>query len=197
MASIRLVTSDDAEAVRDIYAPIVRETSISFETEPPDTAEMQRRIAKIIPEYPWLVCDHEGALAGYAYARPHKSRPAYQWSVDVSVYVDRAHRRNGVGRALYTSLFELLTHQGFVNAFARIVLPNPASIELHESMDFDHVGVTEGAGYKRGDWHDVGLWHRRLRDRPDEPETPRSLDDVRGTSAWTDALSGGKNRGSS
>src|ERR1700677_1164951 len=102
---IRLATLDDAEAIRDIYAPFCEATPISFETQAPGVDETRRRIAKTLESLPWLVREHDGEIVGYAYASPHRERPAYRWSVDVSAYVRDGHRRSGVGRALYTSLF--------------------------------------------------------------------------------------------
>ncbi|WP_458187340.1 arsinothricin resistance N-acetyltransferase ArsN1 family B [Haladaptatus sp. NG-WS-4] len=163
MVSIRLAEADDAPHVAAIYAPIVRETVVSFETDPPNDDEMAERIETTRPTYPWLVCEHESEILGYAYASQHRTRDAYRWSVDVSVYVRGDSRRQGVGRGLYESLFALLRRQGFFNAYAGIALPNPASVGLHESMGFEQVGVYRDVGYKHGAWQDVGWWHLQLR----------------------------------
>ena len=171
MTTIRLATAADAAAIADIYRPIVESTPISFETEPPDEDEMRRRLGETLPVFPWLVCDIDGQVAGYAYASRHRVRAAYQWSVDASVYVDASRRRAGVGRGLYASLFGILAAQGFFNAYAGITLPNPASVALHERMGFRPVGVYRNVGYKLGAWHDVGWWHLALRE-PGEPVSP-------------------------
>jgi L-amino acid N-acyltransferase YncA len=114
MASdIRLATRNDAPGIAEIYRPIVESTPISFETEPPDEHEIQRRVVETLPAYPWLVCEHEGRVAGYAYATRHRARAAYQWSVDTSVYVHSDFRRRGIGRGLYLSLFRILAAQGY------------------------------------------------------------------------------------
>src|SRR6202012_5725638 len=109
--------------------------------EPPSAAEIERRLAATLALAPWLVLVREGEGAGYADASPHRHRAAYQWSVDVSAYIDEAHRRTGVGRALYQTLFALLRIQGFFVAHAGITLPNEASVGLHESFGFGRVGV--------------------------------------------------------
>jgi L-amino acid N-acyltransferase YncA len=96
-AVIRLATTDDAPGVQAIYAPIVRETAISFELEPPTVEDTQQRIVKTLEHYPWLICERHGDILGYVYASQHRTRPAYQWSVDVSVYVHTNARRSGVG----------------------------------------------------------------------------------------------------
>jgi phosphinothricin acetyltransferase len=101
-------------------------------------------------------------VVGYAYAGKHRERAAYRWSVDLAVYVSRAIRRRGVGRALYVPLLTTLRLQGFRSAVAEIALPNAGSIRLHESMGFVHVGTHLDAGFKLGQWRDVGYWRLAL-----------------------------------
>ena len=169
---IRLAAETDAEAMLAIYAPVVRETAISFELEPPSVEEFRSRIRSTLARTPWLVCEIDGDVAGYAYAGPLRTRAAYQWSVEVTVYVHADYRRLGVGSAVYTSLFECLRLQGYMNAYGGIALPNPGSIGLHESMGFFHVGTYRNVGYKLGAWHDVGWWQLELMSPPDEPAPP-------------------------
>src|SRR6267142_3107970 len=125
---IRLAHSGDGAPVAAIYAPHVTGASTSFEYAPPDAAEMAARIASTLAHAPYLVLESGGEVLGFAYASKHRERAAYQWSVDVSVYILERARRQGVGRALYTSLFALLRLQGFYTAHAGISLPNPASV---------------------------------------------------------------------
>ncbi|HEY4082487.1 MAG TPA: arsinothricin resistance N-acetyltransferase ArsN1 family B [Burkholderiaceae bacterium] len=161
--NIRLATAADAEAVAAIYAPIVENTTISFELEPPSVAEMRARIEKTLPTLPWLVAeDAQGRVAGYVYASKHRERPAYQWSVDTSAYVREDMRGRGVGRRLYERLFAMLAQQGYFQAFAGIALPNLGSVALHESVGFKSLGVYRNVGFKNGQWHDVGWWQREL-----------------------------------
>jgi L-amino acid N-acyltransferase YncA len=185
---IRLATLDDAEAIRDIYAPFCEASPISFETQAPSVDEMRRRIAKTLESLPWLVREQEGEIGGYAYASPHRERAAYRWSVDVSAYVRESQRRTGVGRALYTSLFELLCLQGFFNALAGITLPNPGSVGLHESMGFQTVGVYRRIGFKCGLWHDVAWYQLSLREPTDYPQDPLEFEVVRAMPDWAAAL---------
>lgn len=183
---IRLATAADAPAVHAIYAPIVRDTVISFEIEPPDAAEIARRIEYTLPAFPWLVMERGGEFAGYAYASRHRERRAYQWSVDVSCYVNERFRGRGVGGALYRKLLAILNRQGFFNAYAGITLPNDASVRLHESVGFRPIGVYRNVGYKLGAWHPVGWWGREIAPpRADPPEPvalgrlgPRVLDEL-------------------
>jgi len=188
---IRLATSADAAAIAAIYGPIVEGTTISFETTAPTEAEIARRIAATLAYAPWLVCAQPGDVLGYAYASRHRERAAYQWAVDVSVYVDERHRRKGVAQALYTSLFEILKRQGFYSAHAGIALPNPASVGVHEALGFRPVGIYRSVGYKMGAWHDVGWWQLPLRERDGAPRPPLGLDEAARDPGWQDALASG------
>jgi L-amino acid N-acyltransferase YncA len=152
----------DAAACAAIYAPVVRDTVISFELVPPDAAELARRIERTSDTHPWLVACEGEEMLGYAYGSPHRERAAYQWAADVSVYVGTEHRRRGIGRALYEVLFGLLARQGFYIACAGVTLPNDASVGLHESLGFVPVGVYSDIGFKFGAWHDVGWWQLQL-----------------------------------
>jgi L-amino acid N-acyltransferase YncA len=190
MDRIRMATADDGDALAAIYAPNVTDSAISFELVPPTADEMRRRVAATLEHAPWLVLERGGEIAGYAYATRHRERAAYQWSVDVSVYVAAAHKRAGVGRALYLCLFDLLRLQGFYLAHAGVTLPNPASVGLHESLGFRPVGVYPAVGYKLGAWRDVGWWRLPLRDLDPsrEPEPPRSITSATRDPRWTAAL---------
>jgi phosphinothricin acetyltransferase len=188
--TIRLAADEDAGQVLAIYGPFCR-THVSFEAEPPSPDEMRRRIAALAGKLPWLVCDDAGKMLGYAYASAYRARAAYQWSVEVSAYVADRQRRRGVGRALYTALLRVLAVQGFVNAYAGVALPNPASVGLHEAVGFTPVGVYRGVGYKLGAWHDVGWWERPLRERSPEPAAPSDLRAVCATRHYAEALAAG------
>jgi phosphinothricin acetyltransferase len=188
---IRIATTDDAAAIADIYRPIVESTPTSFEIEPPDEREFQKRIEQTLPAFPWLVCEHAGRVAGYAYASRHKPRAAYQWSVDTSVYVRDGFRRRGIGQALYASLFEILRAQGYFCAYAGATLPNPGSVGLHESVGFTPIGVYRNVGYKLGAWHDVGWWELALQPSRPDPSPPKSLAEVQRNPSWAAMLGAG------
>ncbi|WP_225335455.1 GNAT family N-acetyltransferase [Halomicrobium urmianum] len=175
---VRLATPADAPAVRDIYAPFVESTPVTFEVEPPTVGETADRIEATLERYPWLVCEAAGDVVGYAAASQLRSAGAYQWTVELSVYVAEESRRSGVGTALYESLFAVLARQGYCDAYAATSLPNPASEALHERTEFDAVGTFPAAGYKDGEWHDVRWWHRPLRERPADPDPPTPLPDL-------------------
>ena len=173
MIEIRTARAFDAPAIAAIYAPIVRSTAISFETEPPSSDVMARRIAGTLSTHPWLVAERDNEVLGYAYAGKHRERAAYRWSVDISAYVREDMRRMGIGRAMYERLVAILRAQGFRSAFAGIALPNPASIALHEAVGFRPLGVYRDVGFKLGRWHDVGWWRLALSESELPPEEPR------------------------
>ena len=175
---IRSIEVKDAEAVRNIYAPFVSDTATSFEAEPPDTQTMQGRIRELRDRFPWLVFEADGQVLGYAYASPHRTRHAYQWCVEVSVYIHAHARSSGIGRALYRVLFEILRKQGYVNAYAGITLPNPASVGLHEALGFEPVGIFKRIGFKLGQWHDVAWLQLRLADASTPIANPHAVIDV-------------------
>jgi len=169
---IRFVVPADAEALARIYAPYVTETSISFETVPPDAEEFADRIRSIAQVYPWYVGEEGGSILGYAYASKHKERAAYRFSVDFAVYVDGRHIGRGLGRPLYSRLIETVTALGYYTAYGVVTLPNERSVALHESFGFERIGVFRNAGYKLGAWRDVGWWQLQLREPRVDPEEP-------------------------
>ena len=191
-AIIRLATVEDAGAVQAIYAPYVRDTTISFELEPPDVEAMCERITKTLARLPWLVSQSgDGTVMGYAYAGLHRERWAYQWSVDVSAYIDPRFHRMGLGRGLYLSLFALLRLQGYYNAFAGVTLPNEASVGLHTALGLQPVGVYRSVGYKFGAWHDVAWFGMPLHAHPAEVAPPRPLAEAIHDPGWPAALQSG------
>ncbi|MBA3579155.1 MAG: N-acetyltransferase [Gemmatimonadaceae bacterium] len=185
---IRLATRHDGSALAEIYRPAVTDNSASFELDPPDGAEMARRVAKCMERTPWLVYERDGRVAGYAYGGMHRERAAYQWSVEVSAYVHPDFYQQGIGRALYTSLFAALVVQGYRNAYAGITLPNDASVALHNAVGFTSVGVYRGIGYKQGAWHDVGWFERQIAPRVVDPPVPRPLAECVGDPAFVSAI---------
>ena len=186
--TLRVASQSDAAAIEDIYAPVVEQSHVSFETTPPDVAAVKERIRTTVDRFPWLVCEYDGQVVGYTYAGEHNDRPAYQWGVNVSVYVAEDYRRNGVARGLYQSLFAMLEAQGFFTVYAIITLPNPPSVALHEELGFERVGLYEKAGYKLGDWRDVGHWEHVLRPHETPPSSPTPFDAFRTTEECNDAL---------
>ena len=161
-ADIRPAASADSARCAEIYAPYVTDTWVSFERDPPGTAEMARRIADYGTSHGWLVAEVEGKMAGYAYGSTHRAREAYATSADVAIYLDAAFARAGIGRQLYEALFPILKDRNVHAVFAGIALPNDASIGLHEAMGFAPIGIYRDVGWKMGGWRDVGWWQRLL-----------------------------------
>jgi L-amino acid N-acyltransferase YncA len=170
--AVRPATTGDGAVCAAIYAPYVLGTAASFETEPPVAEEMARRIEAASEQHAWLVAERGGTLVGYAYATAWRSRPAYRWTCEVSVYVVDHERGGGVGRALYDALLARLAERGFRSVVAGMTLPNPASARLHEALGFSPVGVLTRVGWKAGRWHDVALLQRGLGPGLDDAEGP-------------------------
>jgi phosphinothricin acetyltransferase len=187
--TIRIASPSDAADVAAIYAPSCETNAVSFEYVPPSPEEMARRIETVTTDLPWLILEDAGVVAGYAYASRHRERAAYGWAVDTAIYVSADYRRRGVGRALYTALFQLLRLQGYFNACAGITLPNPSSIGLHEAAGFTLVGIYRHIGYKLGAWHDVAWYQASVQPERSNPGPPLRVSSILGTSGWNDAVS--------
>ena len=170
--SIRPVRPSDAARIIEIYSPHILSGPASFENEVPSLEDFQQRISQNTLKFPWLVYEINGEVAGYAYASAHRSRCAYDWTAECSVYVDEIYHGRGIGKALYAELFNLIKKQGVVNVLAGIALPNERSIKLHEKMGFVACGTFKDAGFKLGKWWDVGWWQLQLQ-KPAKPESLR------------------------
>ncbi len=172
MMLLRLATPADAEGILNIYAPYIEETSFTFETEVPSAEDFAERIRTYLINWPWLVCEIDGVIAGYAYATRHRERTAYQWCVESSIYIHDNFQRTGIAKALYMALFEILKEQGFRNVYAVINLPNDKSVKFHENCGFSYFATYEKVGYKLGKWKNVGWWKLSVNEYGDEPAAP-------------------------
>lgn len=179
MERVRVATPEDASALLRIYAPYVEKTAVTFEWLVPEVAEFAERVRSVGTFYPWLVSEKDGRIAGYAYASRFRSRKAFDWAVETSVYVDMGHRGRGTGRRLYEALEGALAEQGIVSCAACIAasgqpdahLP-PGSREFHACLGYREAGVFHKCGYKFGRWYDV-LWMEKLLGPP--PAAPASV----------------------
>ena len=204
---IRVADPSDAAAVRSIYAPFCESSSVTFEETPPTEGELADRIESTLETYPWLVCERDsaaqgsassrtqsgdGEVVGYAYAGKLRKRRAYQWVVELSVYVAENARGTGVGRALYESLFAILERQGVRDAYAVTTLPNPATVGFHEDLGFERVVDFPAMGYTNGDWHDVAWWRHRLAEKTDDPEPITPFPAVRDDDEFASLLRSGE-----
>jgi phosphinothricin acetyltransferase len=170
---VRDAVPEDAHRCAAIYAPYVRDTAISFETDPPTAEEMAARIADAQRAHAWLVLEVDGEVIGYAYGGPFMARAAYRWSATVSVYLETGRRRSGAGRTLYEALFQRLAARGFRVLLAGVTLPNEPSEGLHRALGFEPAGVYRRVGWKHGRWRDVAWFQRVLVDDDDAPEPLR------------------------
>jgi L-amino acid N-acyltransferase YncA len=178
MNTIRLAKSEDAISILEIYAPYILNTSFTFETEVPTNEAFAHRIISYRENWPWLVCEIDGVIAGYAYAARHRERVAYQWCVESSVYVHNNFQQRGVAGALYTALFEILKYQGYRNVYAGITLPNDKSVAFHKKFGFKWLADYKNIGYKLNQWNTVSWWQLKLNDYSADPATPIRLADI-------------------
>ncbi|MBK7562409.1 MAG: N-acetyltransferase [Chitinophagaceae bacterium] len=172
MTVLRLATPDDVDGILNIYAPYIESTSFTFETEVPTLEEFAERIRTYLINWPWLVCEVDGVIAGYAYATKYRERTAYQWCTESSIYIHDDFQRAGIARALYTALLDILKMQGFRNVYAVINLPNEKSVAFHESCGFEYFATYEKVGYKLGKWKNVGWWRLVVNEFGDDPPAP-------------------------
>ena len=172
---IRFAQAKDIKQIANIYTYFIENTAITFETVSPTLKEMENRLQETRKFYPWLVCEDSSGITGYAYASKHRQREAYQWSVDVTVYLKQGCGGQGLGTKLYSELIKLLKQQGFYNAYAGIALPNDASVALHEKLGFKKVAEYNNVGFKHGKWWNVGWWELFLQSSYEKPIAPISI----------------------
>ncbi|HEX2529944.1 MAG TPA: arsinothricin resistance N-acetyltransferase ArsN1 family B [Burkholderiaceae bacterium] len=156
---IRPASEDDAEAISRIYNHYILHTCITFEEQPLSPAAMADRIGEVqAGGFPWLVAEDAGGIAGYAYAAKWRTRPAYRYSAESSVYLSPAAAGKGYGTHLYSELIHLLRQQGIHAVIGGIAQPNEASVALHEKLGFHKVAHFPQVGFKLDRWLDVGYW---------------------------------------
>lgn len=169
--TIRVATPEDARHLLNIYEYYVKNTAISFEYEVPTLEEFTDRITNTLKKYPYIVAECEGAIEGYAYAGEFKSREAYDWSVETSIYVRHGFTGTGIGKLLYEALERALFYQNITNVNACIAIPHGEedeyctnnSMEFHEHMGYRLVGRFTQCGYKFDRWYDM-VWMEKLID---------------------------------
>lgn len=166
---IRAARESDGARIAEIYAPYVRETVITFEEIVPDAAEMAHRVAQTEKDFPWLVYEKNGCMQGYAYAHQFQERAAFQWSAEVSVYLDWNQRGHGAGRALYEELEKQLRNLGVAQLYAQISVPNPESIGFHHACGYRDLCVYPHVGYKLEKWCDLAVLVKQLQ-LPEHPQ---------------------------
>ena len=155
---IRNVSVNDAVQICDIYNYYVKNTIITFEETPVPVHEMRSRIEQITKKLPWIVYQEKNQIVGYAYASEWKSRCAYKYSVETTVYLKYGMEGNGIGSILYDELLDLLRKKNYHAALGGISLPNDVSVALHEKFGFQKIAQFKEVGYKFDKWIDVGYW---------------------------------------
>jgi L-amino acid N-acyltransferase YncA len=162
--TIRSAEPRDIPAITVIYADAVRHGTASFELEPPDEADMAaRQKALLAKNFPYLVAERAGAVAGYAYAGPYRTRPAYDWCIEDSIYVAPGCHRQGIGRILLERLIVESEARGFRQMIGVIGdTTNTASVAVHAAAGFRLIGTFQSIGYKHGRWLDTVLMQRAL-----------------------------------
>ena len=165
---IRTATADDAAALLAIYSYYVEHTAVTFEYEPPTLEEFRARILATLPKYPYLVIEQDGDILGFSFAHAFRERPAYDYSVETTIYIRHDVRRSGCGRAIYTALEDALRRMGVTNLYACVgyaetedaYLTN-ASPRFHERMGYKTCGMFRNCGYKFGSWYSM-IWMEKI-----------------------------------
>lgn len=182
---IRMAVLEDAQALLAIYAPYVEKTAITFEYEVPTVNDFRGRMERVLQRYPYLVAEVEGQIVGYAYASAFHARAAYDWCVEVSVYVKCGMTGNGCGKRLYQELERILKKQHVINLYACIAYTSKEDAYLtnqsqfyHEHMGYRLIGTFQNSGYKFGRWYDM-IWMEKIVDKhSNNPEKVRAIQEV-------------------
>lgn len=189
---IRLAEKRDISGILEIYSPFILETSVTFEETVPTEDSFWERMQGIMAELPYLVCEIDGRIAGYAYASGYRSRASYRWSKEVSVYIHPEFQRRRVAHALYTSMNEMVRYQGVADLLAIITMPNEASVSFHEHFGYVKCGEFSKVGYKLNQWQNVGWFELFLQDENEPPkERILPLDEITGLPIFQEAIQKG------
>ncbi len=170
-----MARDNDISGILTLYKPYIEGTAITFEYAVPSLIEFTHRFHSIISQYPWLVCEIDGVIAGYAYGGPTFERTAFQWDVELSIYLNPLYHKRKIGTALYYCLFDLVYLQGYYNIYGVITSANQISIDLHKALGFTEFAVFKNTGYKLGEWHDVTWLVKPLREFTSEVTAPISI----------------------
>lgn len=174
--TIRDARRSDVPAMLAIYAPFVEHTAVSFEYDVPTEAEFARRLEEHQAAFPWLVCEENGRVMGYAYAGRAFERAAYGWNAEISCYLAPELRGRGVGRRLYACIEEILTRLGYYKLFAVVTSANAPSVAFHRALGFRDAACFRNVGYKQGGWYDVLWLEKTLCDRPEPQRLPQNYE---------------------
>ncbi|MGN1087944.1 MAG: GNAT family N-acetyltransferase [Phascolarctobacterium sp.] len=176
---MRAAMPQDAEQLLEIYTPFVISkdcslSNVSFELTAPDVEEFRQRIKDISKQFPYLVGEVNGQILGYVYCHPYRERLAYQWSVEVTIYLAPAGQGKGLGRVLYEAMEEILRLQGITMLYSCITLGNEHSIKMHEALGYRLIGTFSKSGCKNGQWLDTVWLEKQLQPCPKQPDNIKS-----------------------
>ena len=177
-ATIRFGCPDDAEAILSIYAPYVVSSPVTFEATVPRVYDFKRRIAATSAALPFLVCEADGKIAGYAYAVNQKFGAAFSWNTCLYVYISNEYQRCNIASALYLAILSLLKAQEYRKVLALVTSSNQVSEAFHSAFGFDKVGTLKKAGYKLGKWHSVSIFEKSLSDSDAPPSPTKSISEL-------------------
>ena len=184
--NIRVADIQDAAALLDIYAPYVENTAITFEYTVPTVREFEHRISNTLQIYPYLVAEIDDEIVGYTYASPFRERTAYQWTVEVSIYVKKTAKKMGIGKKLYQTLETILSLQNITNLYACIADTNEEdlyltkdSILFHQRLGYRQVGKCTQCGYKFHRWYDIVWMEKHIQPHTIPPENIKTFKEIR------------------
>lgn len=175
---IRFMTKLDSNAVLSIYSPYILNTAITFEYVIPSGKEFEERMGAITQQFPYLVCEIDGEIVGYAYASKYRERKAYQWNCELSVYIMPEHKGKRIATAFYHCLIELLKAQGYKNVYTVVNADNATSFFLHNAFGFEQISLDKNTGYKFGKWHDISTLHKQIGDYDLDPAEPKPICEI-------------------
>lgn len=176
--TFRMADVSDAEELLSIYRPYVTDTAITFEYEVPSVEEFKNRIKETLEGYPYIVCEYKDKIVGYAYAHRYGERAAFQWDVELSIYLDMNYKSLGIGKILYNKVIEILKLQNVQNIYACITSANDKSIKFHEKMGFEFIGIFKDTGYKFDKWYDITWFGMRVKDKNEKPAKVNNIKDI-------------------
>lgn len=176
--TFRMSDVSDAEELLSIYRPYVTDTAITFEYEVPSVEEFKNRIKETLEGYPYIVCEYKDKIVGYAYAHRYGERAAFQWDVELSIYLDMNYKSLGIGKILYNKVIEILKLQNVQNIYACITSANDKSIKFHEKMGFEFIGIFKDTGYKFDKWYDITWFGMRVKDKNEKPVKVKNIKDI-------------------
>lgn len=167
-ATVRKATAEDAPRLVEIYSYYVEKTAVSFEYVTPSPDEFRERMVNTMQKYPYLVIEDKEKILGYAYAGAFAERAAYDWSCELSIYLDKEARRHGLGRQLYEAIEAELKRMGILNLYACIASTEKEdefltrdSEKFHSRLGFRKAGTFHKCGYKFGRWYDM-IWMEKI-----------------------------------